>query len=521
MTWKVAHACVRGSSHVRSGLPNQDAVQCVVSSPGMAVVAVSDGHGGARHFRSQIGSSLAVSTAVSVLEAFLPRYATAEAVLSLSPADIEELERSLVETWSDSVMSDLAHQPLTEEELGRFSPEDAELRASVEESPILAYGATLLVAAATDYLLFFLQLGDGEILSVSADGETERPLPPDDRLVGNQTTSLCQPEAWKEFRSAWVTAPNLPALVLISTDGYANSFRSDEDFLKIGNDYLEILRGQGISALAEDLPEILQEATQQGSGDDITLAILQGDLRRGTEPERGPVKPAISEESRSALIAQLKARHSSQNRKVDELAAHLEKSKRTASRLRLLLVVVILAIAGAGLYYFRGRIFGPATSDTPGLKPKGTLPGGKPGTSSAPYDTPSSPGKPAIRASGQWKLAITDGDTLTLAKGVELQQSDVLPDGNDNRYARVAELDGKIILINDSHDAWKVKPSAGPSFTVVNGGHIVLGKLTDEITFEKKVTGKITPVETAPPAPKSTAPVAPATGAQPSPGITL
>jgi len=35
---------------------------------------------------------------------------------------------------------------------------------------------------------------------------------------------------------------------LLSTDGYANSFRSDEDFLKIGHDYLEIIREQGISS---------------------------------------------------------------------------------------------------------------------------------------------------------------------------------------------------------------------------------------------------------------------------------
>ncbi len=65
MSWKVAHACVRGSSHQRSGLPNQDAVQCTVTPAAqgtVAVAVVSDGHGSPRHFRSQVGSSLAVST---------------------------------------------------------------------------------------------------------------------------------------------------------------------------------------------------------------------------------------------------------------------------------------------------------------------------------------------------------------------------------------------------------------------------------------------------------------------------
>ncbi|HVZ83284.1 MAG TPA: PP2C family serine/threonine-protein phosphatase [Terracidiphilus sp.] len=525
MAWKVAHACVRGSSHVRSGLPNQDAAQCVINGPGMAIVAVSDGHGGARHFRSQIGSSLAASTAVSVLEEFLPRHATADAAAALTSAEIEALERTLVETWLASVHSDLANQPLSEEELARFDDDDPEVRASVEQSPTLAYGATLLIAAATENLLLYLQLGDGEILSVSADGETERPLPPDERLVGNQTTSLCQPEAWKEFRSAHVVAPNLPSVVLLSTDGYSNSFRSDEDFLKIGRDYLEILREQGINTLAEELPQILQEATQQGSGDDITLAILQGDLRRGAEPERGPVKPAVSEESRSALITQLKARHSSQNRKVDELAAKLEESHRIMHRLRLLLIVLLLAVAGGGVYYFRDRLFAPSYSDAPhsgapGPKSKGIVPDSKPGAGSLPV----LPNHPAQKNTMRWQLAIHDGDTVTLEKGVKLQASDVLPDGDDNKpYAEVAaESEGKMILINRSDDTWKVQPSSGDAFTVVPGHHILLGKLTDAITFRKKVSGTIAPVDESPTPPpsKPASTSTPAAGDQPK-GMTL
>ena len=93
--------------------------------------------------------------------------------------------------------------------------------------------------------------------------------------MGNQTTSLCQPEAWREFRTTETAASaGLPALVLLSTDGYVNSFRSQEDFLQIGQDYLQILREQGSEVLADELPKILTEATQQGSGDDITLGML-------------------------------------------------------------------------------------------------------------------------------------------------------------------------------------------------------------------------------------------------------
>src|SRR5580692_9645537 len=127
MSWKIAHACVRGSSHVRSGLPNQDAAQCTVmpgdgSAPAIAVAAVSDGHGGVRHFRSQIGSSLAVSTAVEIVQKFLSQSAGLAA--SLDADGLQELQRMLGDSWLAAVTADLESHPLTEEELRNLEKED-------------------------------------------------------------------------------------------------------------------------------------------------------------------------------------------------------------------------------------------------------------------------------------------------------------------------------------------------------------------------------------------------------------
>ena len=229
----------------------------------------------------------------------------------------------------------------------------------------MAYGATLLAAAATDKVLLYLQLGDGEILSVSATGTTTRPLPPDDRLIANQTTSLCQPEAWRDFRSSWVTNGAIPTLVLLSTDGYANSFRSDDDFLKIGQDYLEIIREQGISSLAEELPAILTEATQQGSGDDITLAILQDDLAPAAPAGSKVPRPLMTPASKSAMIEQLKARHSSQQHKLQELAVSVEQTRRDNRRLRNTVLLLVAAVIAIVVAVFHSRIFPPSPPRPP------------------------------------------------------------------------------------------------------------------------------------------------------------
>jgi hypothetical protein len=190
-------------------------------------------------------------------------------------------------------------------------------------------------------------------------------------LIANQTTSLCQPEAWKDFRSSWVIGSALPSLVLLSTDGYANSFRSDEDFLKIGQDYLEIIRQQGIASLAEELPAILTEATQQGSGDDITLAILQDDL--GAERPAPLMTPA----SKSALIEELKARHSSQHRKLQKLAMRVGQTRKNNRRQRNTLLLLVAAVIAVALAIFHNRIFLHRPAPTPAAPTMGTAPPSK------------------------------------------------------------------------------------------------------------------------------------------------
>jgi len=487
------------------------------ATPAIAIAAVSDGHGGARHFRSQIGSSLAVSTAVDVLQGFLSRHALDAGAEEIGAADIQDLQRKLVDHWTAAVSADLDNHPLTGEELAELEKGDgAESRTAVETLPLLAYGATLLAAAAIDSLILYLQLGDGEILCVDAKGETIRPLPADARLLGNQTTSLCQPEAWQEFRAAWFAAPDLPALVLLSTDGYANSFRSDGDFLKIGSDYLDIIRDQGIATLAEELPGILKEATEQGSGDDITLAILQGDLKRSAAEANGaPVKPKISSQARSALIEQLKARHSSQHRRLDELSTRLEQTRKDNRRLQWLIVLLILAAIGAGLYFFRGMLQ-PTSPVNPEVKPGKAAGQPKPGEPSP--DVPQAGSKAAKSAPARWQLTL-DHSSLP---PIDLFKQSKIDCGTIARCEKVdrdnpkpfAEVDWdkkkkQMQLYNFSGLSWKVSSrSKGKRPDVSNGKPVVLNSDVIDITFKDGLTGTITPVtessEPPPPAPGDT-----------------
>jgi len=473
MNWRVINASVRGSAHQRSGLPNQDAVDYGSSQRGdapMTVLAVSDGHGGGRHFRSQVGSTLAVHVTVKAVQDYLAGLAGAE-------CDLSQLSQQIVDAWVTAVKSDLAHNPFSEAELGALEEAEGERsKESVVERPELAYGATLLVAAVTDERIIYLQLGDGDILTVAADGTTARPIAADERLVGNQTTSLCQPEAWREFRvTETATSAGLPVLVLLSTDGYVNSFRSQEDFLQIGQDYLQILREQGSEVLSDELPKILAEATQQGSGDDITLGLLHMQVLPAAQVAvNGASAGSKSKISKSVIIRELTQERSTQEKKLTELETHYAGAQKHVLQLRLAVAAAVLvAIALLTQQYWRPWISGKPVKTPPTepmKRPKGNPDVGKGGPAGGdPLTPPPGSGGPDVKPATGVPVAADIECVMTLSGGGELVLTDKKPvsttdlglDDKKQPYALVKVLSGTLFLKNLSDDKWTVTPPKG------------------------------------------------------------
>jgi hypothetical protein len=289
--WHALYETVAGASHVRSGLPNQDSVQVHLhadcSLP--AVLAVSDGHGSGKCFRSHVGSRLAVEIAVEELREF------AQSLPKLSPPEVRQAAEArlpgiIVNRWRQEVAKYHAEHPFTAAELDRLdeAAKKSLARAEATGVPFLAYGATLLATLVTREYFLCWQLGDGEILVISQKpgepaGEVEQPLPEDGELIANETTSLCQPleVAVSKFRFRFqYLVESSPALVLLTTDGYPNSFQTPAGFRQVAADFLGLLDRDGVPAVQESLAPWLAETSQQGSGDDVTLAILYRQAER-------------------------------------------------------------------------------------------------------------------------------------------------------------------------------------------------------------------------------------------------
>jgi hypothetical protein len=237
---------------------------------GAWIASVADGHGGARYFRSERGARLATQVAVKVLKN----------VLAAGPDELPhrlqgQVPRDLVKEWRRAVAADLLENGFTQPEVDALAEK---LKIGVDDlllEPLLAYGTTLLVVLATEEFVFYLQLGDGDILTVFEDGSVSRPFARDPRLVANATTSLCMRDAVKHMKvRIHHAAPQLPALVMVSTDGYSDSYATEEEFLRLGADYMRIIQDDGFDSVGRSLEGWLSEVTAGASGDDITLALL-------------------------------------------------------------------------------------------------------------------------------------------------------------------------------------------------------------------------------------------------------
>lgn len=278
--WRALGASVRGAAHKRNGLPNQDQIDWSPRLPARCdsplIMAVADGHGSAKCFRSGLGARFATESALDAIKQFL--------AADIFPADLsrvkhlfeEGLPRDLVISWRTAVDRHLQENPFTSEEFTLLEDkEGTAAKTKVEKNNYLAYGATLLAIFITETFIAILQLGDGDILLVSDSGEVSRPVPKDERLFANETTSLSDKLAWQGFRSNFIAIGSQPpAMLLVSTDGYSNSFRDEDSFLKIGSDILEMLRQDTPKSIRRDMRDWLSEASLSGSGDDITLGII-------------------------------------------------------------------------------------------------------------------------------------------------------------------------------------------------------------------------------------------------------
>jgi len=236
-------------------------------------VSIADGHGAEECFRSNIGSSIAVEIATKISQYYLKKKKIYKTLFS-DQKQRDKFVNKLVKQWLICVLKHYKKNPLTSKEIATIVELDEKKSKKITQRPVTIYGSTLITALIYDQQIILFQIGDGDVMLVSNEKEIIFPIERPEGLLGNETTSLCNVNSARLFQSAVIKDIN-PSLIVLSTDGYSNSFSSHEDFKKVGIDFLELENKNGFQMIKDNMHRWLEETTKTGSGDDTTVAVIR------------------------------------------------------------------------------------------------------------------------------------------------------------------------------------------------------------------------------------------------------
>jgi serine/threonine protein phosphatase PrpC len=262
--WKATAVSIPGPPHLVAGVPCQDYSRVLVKDQ-LVLLAVADGHGSVS--MSDHGSRFAVEAVFSLfLEVAAGHMERAEA--DRPPGTLQrELEQAsrqvgprLVHDWIQRVR----------EHVGR---EDGAPTAEVDTKE---YGSTLVCCLILDDFALCLQIGDGDFLTLDRSGGVKRIFEGDAELFATETRSLCNREAAKFVQTRVIPlGADRPVLFLLSTDGLSDSFpEKDSDFFSIPLFWEESIQKNGWPSFTGTLVEFLAQASDKGSQDDMSVAVL-------------------------------------------------------------------------------------------------------------------------------------------------------------------------------------------------------------------------------------------------------
>ena len=279
-----------GASHIRESKPNQDFSGYESLQNGkVKVLCVSDGHGSKRSFRSDLGAEFAVNISKSIAFDWFSDHTPT--IKNLKEIDgCERFCRKIIHLWTEEVRRHLEANHLSDDEKLLIG----------EENVSIIYGATLVLAIITPSYTFYAQLGDGNIISINENNELTNPIAPDSTIIANDTHSLCETDAADHIKYEVVEHSSLPKMVLLSTDGLANSFATDKKFNEAILEICLAIDSHGIHKVSEEIPKWLKDYTELGSGDDITLVIFYNRPKFVSKsiPEKFRIKPNFKIQNR-------------------------------------------------------------------------------------------------------------------------------------------------------------------------------------------------------------------------------
>lgn len=279
----------RGESHIKSNKVCQDSSYCEVS-PGLSIALVSDGHGGERYFRSDIGSQLACYVTSKLIREFVNEipsnlFSGVEFTQFGIMSDISEirsnhqiaalrrLSEAIIANWRTEIIKHAEANPATPAELEHV-PEQYRDALSDEKKIAKVYGCTLMGYVQTPTYWFAFQIGDGKCFSFHKETGPKQPVLWDDACFLNKTTSICDSNAIGEFRFTYQGDGSFPYAVVLGSDGLDDSFGEDKNLVNFYIQLLKMAYTEPFEKTKETVDTDLPVLSKRGSQDDMSISLI-------------------------------------------------------------------------------------------------------------------------------------------------------------------------------------------------------------------------------------------------------
>jgi len=248
-------ASVRGASHKRNGTCCQDAVSLKEGSfqgEPYLIGTAADGHGHPDYTHSERGAVLAALAA-------------------------EQTAIQFMLTWDEGMenpgrfFAQYFKVHIKEEWLKNIAQSQSTYR--VDPQLVNKHGTTLLCVLILRGRIFIAQLGDGEICLLNKKGEASFLVEPETGPVSSTTWSLCGDRLDELWRFASTNVEDISFLML-SSDGLINSLKDKEEYVKLALALQGYLQRFPPEKIKEVLPQWLDNYSERGSADDISLVAI-------------------------------------------------------------------------------------------------------------------------------------------------------------------------------------------------------------------------------------------------------
>ncbi|MGI0483117.1 PP2C family serine/threonine-protein phosphatase [Geminocystis sp. CENA526] len=198
--WKTVVQCAIGVSHQQQNLPCQDYGDYLLFGNKIVIGAVADGAGSAKY--SDIGSKIAVNTAISFLEGYFDRLLEN---IKLNPDKPRRNTPSI--NQAQDVYNDLLKEVLK-------AINDEAQKSNYQYQDL---ACTLIIFFASDKYICAMQIGDGFIAVRPVDEDLQLLFTPDKGEYINETTFVTSSNAFEEMQIKVLDKPC--SFICASTDG--------------------------------------------------------------------------------------------------------------------------------------------------------------------------------------------------------------------------------------------------------------------------------------------------------------